>query len=624
MSNSEEQSIPSTEEVKESQPPSPLTDADSQTAEGNKCDEKVAESEKSDADTQNDKTERDDGNCYCGKERNLNIIELLCANCNRWFHESCIGYQLGKLVPFMLNYVFVCKNCSNTGLESFKKNPPLFPQICITAIANLMQTSIKEGNPKIQFTKDKDIIPFIESHWEGITTFAKRVKQSMHSSVNSTEPTGKRPRGRPRRRWENCVRSDVVDMGFDGVQRREVLRALVKDTNVSFLCEDSPEEGTVYSLIQQDLTQIKPNYEAMIKQGQLKVTDMGVQHGKQGLKHASGGGTMRRNAKRKVPESGQGPGKKSRGDVSLPKLPAHGYPMEHPYNKDGYRYILAEPDPHAPFRQEFDESSDWAGKPIPGWLYRTLVPGTVLLALHDRAPQLRVSEDRLSVTGEKGYCMVRATHCVSKGTWYYEVTVDDMKDGSASRLGWCQEYANLQAPLGYDKFGYAWRSRKGTRFHESRGKHYSDGYGEGDTLGFLIHLPHDENKSYIPVTYKDKPLVKFKSHLYYEEKDRVAEFLKNLTVLPGSKIVFFKNGVCQGDAFLDIYGGSYYPAVSLHKNATATINFGPHFKYPPSEEEFSYKGMYLKSEEAIREQTMADILYLTENDGKLRLDTYYV
>lgn len=64
-----------------------------------------------------------------------------------------------------------------------------------------------------------------------------------------------------------------------------MLRALVKDTNVSFLCEDSPEEGTVYSLIQQDLTQIKPNYEAMIKQGQLKVTDMGVQHGKQGLKH---------------------------------------------------------------------------------------------------------------------------------------------------------------------------------------------------------------------------------------------------------------------------------------------------------------------------------------------------
>lgn len=61
--------------------------------------------------------------------------------------------------------------------------------------------------------------------------------------------------------------------------------------------------------------------------------------------------------------------------------------------------------------QEFDESSDWAGKPIPGWLYRTSVPSTVLLALHDRASQLKISEDRLSVTGDKGYSTVRATHC---------------------------------------------------------------------------------------------------------------------------------------------------------------------------------------------------------------------
>lgn len=75
--------------------------------------------------------------------------------------------------------------------------------------------------------------------------------------------------------------------------------------------------------------------------------------------------------------------------------------------------MLAEPDPHAPFRQEFDESSDWAGKPIPGWLYRVLAPSAVLIALHDRAPQLKISEDRLQITGDKGYCMARATHCKS-------------------------------------------------------------------------------------------------------------------------------------------------------------------------------------------------------------------
>lgn len=66
------------------------------------------------------------------------------------------------------------------------------------------------------------------------------------------------------------------------------------------------------------------------------------------------------------------------------KLAPHGYPLEHPFNKDGYRYILAEADPHAPNRQAFDESLDWAGKPIPGYLYRTFLGTDVLFALNDR------------------------------------------------------------------------------------------------------------------------------------------------------------------------------------------------------------------------------------------------
>ena len=48
---------------------------------------------------------------------------------------------------------------------------------------------------------------------------------------------------------------------------------------------------------------------------------------------------------------------------------------------------------------------------------------------------------------------------VSRGTWYWEATIEEMPEGSATRLGYGQEYANLQAPLGYDKFGYSWRSR---------------------------------------------------------------------------------------------------------------------------------------------------------------------
>nr|CAD7395302.1 unnamed protein product [Timema cristinae] len=152
-------------------------------------------------------------------------------------------------------------------------------------------------------------------------------------------------------------------------------------------------------------------------------------------------------------------------------------------------------------------------------------------------------------------------------------------EGGKRVLKSCLDEARFIHKMGY-KYGYkvlintmmvSILCRKGTSFHESRGNTYSPPYGEGDVLGFLIILPESENISPIPPTYKDRPLVKFKSHLYYEEKDNVAEALKNLNVLPGSKIIFFTNGQCHGAAFSDIYGGAYYPTLSLYKNATDKI-----------------------------------------------------
>lgn len=98
---------------------------------------------------------------------------------------------------------------------------------------------------------------------------------------------------------------------------------------------------------------------------------------------------------------------------------------------------------------------------------------------------------------------------VNKGCWYWEATVEEMPEGSAARLGWGQDYANLQAPVGYDKFGYCWRSKKGTIFHESMGKRYSKGYGEGDTLGFMIMLPQTKLTKLIPDTYKNRASILF-------------------------------------------------------------------------------------------------------------------
>lgn len=58
-----------------------------------------------------------------------------------------------------------------------------------------------------------------------------------------------------------------------------VQRALIKDIQVLFVYEEDSSHGPMFGLYNVELTTIKPNYEAMIKQGQLKVTDMGIATG---------------------------------------------------------------------------------------------------------------------------------------------------------------------------------------------------------------------------------------------------------------------------------------------------------------------------------------------------------
>lgn len=89
-------------------------------------------------------------------------------------------------------------------------------------------------------------------------------------------------------------------------------------------------------------------------------------------------------------------------------------------------------------------------------------------------------------------------------------------------------------------------------------------------------------------------MIKFKSHLYYEEhnQDNNREALKNLKPLIGSKIIYYKNGECLNESAVDIYGGKYFPTISLFRNCTLSVNFGPDFKYPPSQtNDFKYNGV---------------------------------
>ncbi|XP_072165071.1 set1/Ash2 histone methyltransferase complex subunit ASH2-like [Diadema setosum] len=524
--------------------------------------------------------------CYCGKGRAFEDVELQCTQCAKWFHKACITtVSVVNSLPYMTTYTFTCKNCTANKIETFSRKVANFRELCHCALANLLAKHKNDDPPKVLFSKEADLIPFIDTHWEQLTPMPRRTTVTWHGTI---------------------------------------VKAMMKEDDV-FICKEKPDDPSqseteypLFGLVDQDLSKISPISE--VKLGSSLKLDSSQKLSSSlssvnGNSNLSASNRISRSAKRKGLESSQGltSSKRTRSEVpASQKLPPHGYPLEHPFNKDGYRYILTEPDPHAP-SSAFEEDQ-WIGKPIPAHLYRMALSKDVLLALHDRAPQLKISEDRLSVTGDRGYCMVRSTHGVNRGSWYFEVTIDQMPEGSATRLGWSQPLGNLQAPLGYDKFSYSWRSRKGTRFHESRGKHYSEAYGAGDTLGFYIQLPDKTAiEQIIPPTYKDRALIKFKSHLYFEEKDQTSEAEKALKSTQNSKIIFFKNGENKGVAFENLYEGTYHPAISLYKQCSASINFGPDFKFPP-------KGIsdfrpisdlaYLSAVE----QTISDILFLVEHE----------
>ena len=123
---------------------------------------------------------------------------------------------------------------------------------------------------------------------------------------------------------------------------------------------------------------------------------------------------------------------------------------------------------------------------------------------------------------------------------------------------------------------------------------------------------------------KDKPLIKFKSHLYYEEKDGQQENLKALKPLPGSQISYFLNGKSLGVAFTDIYAGEYHPSIGLYRAAHVKFNFGPRFKFaPPATGGVTYRPMCERARDLEVEQAMADMRFFSENSA-LKIDDYYM
>jgi hypothetical protein len=58
--------------------------------------------------------------------------------------------------------------------------------------------------------------------------------------------------------------------------------------------------------------------------------------------------------------------------------------------------------------------------------------------------------------------MARATHGVHRGAYYWEAFIlPDSQKHSHVRIGWCTRQGELQAPVGYDQYSYAYRDEAG-------------------------------------------------------------------------------------------------------------------------------------------------------------------
>mmetsp|Transcript_16379 Transcript_16379/g.22573 ORF Transcript_16379/g.22573 Transcript_16379/m.22573 type:complete len:187 (+) Transcript_16379:201-761(+) len=144
--------------------------------------------------------------------------------------------------------------------------------------------------------------------------------------------------------------------------------------------------------------------------------------------------------------------------------------------------------------------------------------------------------------------MVRATHGLHWGSYYWELEVLQGSPDSHIRVGWSTRQGELQGPVGFDQYSYAYRDVGGSKVHRSI---RVDGYGEpfstGDIIGCFIHLS-DESSVHL------------------------------------NRMSFFKNGIEQGDAYVgsEIPCGVYFPAVSLYLKANVRVNFGPSFILRPT------------------------------------------
>lgn len=217
----------------------------------------------------------------------------------------------------------------------------------------------------------------------------------------------------------------------------------------------------------------------------------------------------------------------------------------------------------------------------------------VHLSTADRSPPLVLLEPAVGderklprARGHKGFRSVRASHGVSSGTWYFEVEVRALPGEAAVRLGWSTRKMDLETPVGYSVYSFGLRDRTGEFVHRGRRKDYGVDFNIGDVVGCLIVLPAS-----LPAAHRAMIKTAEEAWLLYKyveggkvPDDAACSFEK-------AHCKWSKNGVDMGipefftrkkngDAKSDpVMAATYYPTVSLFREAEVAVNFGPDFRH---------------------------------------------
>lgn len=147
----------------------------------------------------------------------------------------------------MTNYSFHCNVCHHSGNTYFLRKQANLKEMCLSALANLTwQSRTQDEHPKTMFSKDKDIIPFIDKYWECMTTRQRPGKMTWPNNIVKTM----------------CKERDVF---------------LVKE-HPDPGSKDPEEDYPKFGLLDQDLANIGPAYDnqkqnnAVSTSGSLNVT----------------------------------------------------------------------------------------------------------------------------------------------------------------------------------------------------------------------------------------------------------------------------------------------------------------------------------------------------------------